>query len=388
MRRLFVSTGKRRIVLLGATGSIGSSTLKVLRMHADKLSLVGVAANRNAPALAEICQAFQVPHAVLSEGIAEQTAAKDFPSATDLRYGAEALRELALRAQADCVLVATTGTAGLLPALTALEAGIDLALANKELLVLGGAHVVAAAKRGKARLLPTDSEHNALFQCIGAEPRRAIQRLILTASGGAFRDTPLDSLPTVTPGQALQHPTWSMGAKITIDSATMANKGLELIEAHWLFDIPVERLEVVIHPQSIVHSMVEFIDHSTLAQLSPPCMTFAIQNCLLYPQRHPGTTPGMDFSQALALEFRPPDPRRYPCLGLARSALESGGVAPAVFNAANEIAVERFMRREIPFTAIANCIEHALARIPIFPTPTLEELFASDQEARRMARLY
>jgi 1-deoxy-D-xylulose-5-phosphate reductoisomerase len=386
VRRLFVSTEKRRIVLLGATGSIGSSTLKVLRMHADKLSLVGVAANRNAAALAEICHEFKVPHAVLSEEA--QALATDFPADTALQYGVEALRELAIRARADCVLVATTGTVGLLPALTALEAGIDLALANKELLVLGGEHVVAAARRGKARLLPTDSEHNALFQCIGAEPHRAIQRLILTASGGAFRDTPLETLPTVTPEQALQHPTWSMGAKITIDSATMVNKGLELIEAHWLFGIPVERLEVVIHPQSIVHSMVEFIDHSTLAQLSPPCMTFAIQNCLLYPERHPGTTPGMDFSQALALEFHPPDPRRYPCLSLARNALQSGGVAAAVFNAANEIAVERFMRRELPFTAIARCIEHAMERIPIFPNPSLNELLASDHEARRLACLY
>lgn len=355
-------------------------------MHADKLSLVGVAAKRNARALAQICAEFKVPHAVLSEGMDTDTT--EFPADTELKHGPSALDELALRAQADCVLIATTGTTGLKPALAALDAGIDLALANKELLVLGGEHVVAAAKRGKARLLPTDSEHNALFQCIRTEPHKAINRLILTASGGAFRDAPLESLPTVTPEQALQHPTWSMGAKITIDSATMANKGLELIEAHWLFDVPGERLEVVIHPQSIVHSLVEFVDHSTLAQLSPPCMTFAIQNCLLYPERHPGTTPGMDFKQAFSLEFSPPEPRRYPCLALAQSALRSGGVAPAVFNAANEIAVERFMHREIPFTAIANCIEHALARIPVFAKPTLEELLASDNEARRLARLY
>jgi 1-deoxy-D-xylulose-5-phosphate reductoisomerase len=379
---------RRRIVLLGATGSIGSSTLKVIRNHADKLQLVGVAAKRNALALAQICDEFQVPHAVLDDTMAEKLSASDFPSCCKLQFGAEALRDLAITAKADCVLVATTGTAGLLPALYALEAGIDLALANKELLVLGGAHVVAAAKRGKARLLPTDSEHNALFQCIGREPHKAISRLILTASGGAFRDTPLADLPAVTPEQALQHPTWSMGAKITIDSATMANKGLELIEAHWLFDIPVDRLEVVIHPQSIVHSMVEFVDHSTLAQLSPPCMTFAIQNCLLYPDRYSGTTPGMDFSQAFSLTFSPPDPLRYPCLDLARQALQKAGVATAVFNAANEVAVERFMRREIPFIAITHCIEHTLTRIPVYPNPTLEDLLSADIEARRLARLY
>lgn len=379
---------KKKLVLLGATGSIGQSTLRVLRAHRDQLELIGVAAQSSGEALAAICREFEVPHAVLSDPSACQAARQQalFPARTQLSGGTEALSALATLAEADIVLVAVVGACGLLPTLAAIEAGKDIALANKELLVLGGAFVIEAARRKGVRLLPTDSEHNAIFQCIEGHGNRHLDKLILTASGGQFRDWPLQDLARVTPAQATQHPNWSMGPKITVDSATMANKGLELIEAHWLFGLAPERLEVVIHPQSIVHSFAQFIDGSILAQLSPPSMTFAIQHCLLYPERAPGVEPTLDFTQAMQFDFNAPELARYPCLELAYAALRDGGCGPAIFNAANEIAVERFLAEDISYLQIPKVIERTLQAMDRSQPDSLETLLHIDAEARARAR--
>ena len=381
---------RKKVVLLGATGSIGGSTLRVLRAHKDRLQLVGVAAQSSHTQLAAICREFDVHHAVLNCDKAYRHAqqADAFPASTELSSGAEALEALATLPEADIVLVAVVGAAGLRPALAAIEAGKDIALANKELLVLGGAHVIEAARRKGVRLLPTDSEHNAIFQCLQGHPAGQLDKLILTASGGQFRDTPSSELADVTPEMATQHPNWSMGPKITVDSATMANKGLELIEAHWLFGLEPDRLDVVIHPQSVVHSFVQFIDGSILAQLSPPDMTFAIQHCLLYPDRAPGVEPTTDFRKTFSLDFQAPDFSKYPCLQLAYDALHSGGAAPAIFNAANEIAVERFLAKEIAYLDIPRLIGHTLAQIKSPASPSLDQLLQTDAETRAMARAH
>jgi 1-deoxy-D-xylulose-5-phosphate reductoisomerase len=383
-------TAKKKLVLLGATGSIGTSTLRVLREHADRLQLVGVAADSNYAELAAICHEFNVPYATLSNPSAYQEAstAQVFPTETQLSSGEDGLLKISTLAEADIVLVAVVGACGLKPTLAAIEAGKDIALANKELLVLGGAFVIEAAKRTGVRLLPTDSEHNAIFQCIEGNPQQHIEKLILTASGGQFRNTPVEQLAAVTPADATQHPNWSMGPKITVDSATMANKGLELIEAHWLFGLEPDRLEVVIHPQSIVHSFAQFIDGSILAQLSPPSMTFAIQHCLLYPERAPGVDATMDFSKTFQLDFTAPDLNRFPCLRLAYEAMRTGGSAPAIFNAANEIAVERFLAHELPYLDIPRVIEHTLSHVSTAPAADLESLLKIDAHARTVARKF
>ena len=383
-------TTPKKVVLLGATGSIGGSTLRVLRAHPDRLQLVGVAAQSRHNELAAICREFDVPHAVLQDEKAYLRAqqAGQFPATTQLSSGNEALAELATLAEADIVLVAVVGVAGLRPTLAAIEAGKDIALANKELLVLGGAHVIEAAKRKGVRLLPTDSEHNAIFQCLQGHPPEQVDKLILTASGGQFRDTPKKELAEVTPEMATQHPNWSMGPKITVDSATMANKGLELIEAHWLFGLEPDHLEVVIHPQSLVHSFVQFIDGSILAQVSPPDMTFAIQHCLLYPDRAPSVMPSTDFSKAFSLDFTPPEYAKYPCLQLAYNALRAGDAAPAIFNAANEVAVERFLAKEISYLEIPQLIEHSLTQVVSPSSPSLDQLFQIDTETRDLAQAH
>ena len=381
-------TEPKKLVLLGATGSIGSSTLRVLRAHKDMLKLVGVASQSRHEELAAICHEFDVRHAVLGSESAYTLAhqASNFPVGTQLSCGEAGLTELATLAEADIVLIAVVGAAGLRPALAAIEAGKDIALANKELLVLGGAHVIEAAKRKGVRLLPTDSEHNAIFQCLQGYPSEQVDKLILTASGGQFRDTPSKDLVHVTPDMATQHPNWSMGPKITVDSATMANKGLELIEAHWLFGLEPDRLEVVIHPQSIAHSFVQFIDGSILAQLCPPDMTFAIQHCLLFPERAHSVTPSTNFRKAFSLDFTPPDFAKYPCLQLAYDALRAGNAVPAIFNAANEVAVERFLAKEIRYLEIPQIIEHCISNIVSPSCPSLDQLFQIDVETRDLAQ--
>jgi 1-deoxy-D-xylulose-5-phosphate reductoisomerase len=282
------------------------------------------------------------------------------------------------------VLVAVVGTTGLEPALSALAAGKDLALASKEILVLAGKFVMAEAHKHRAKILPVDSEHNAVFQCLEGHPQAGVRRIVLTASGGAFRDWPVERLADVTPSDALKHPNWAMGPKITVDSATLANKGLELIEAQWLFGLKPAQCTAVLHPQSIVHCLVEFNDGAMLAQLTPPSMTFPIQHALLHPERAAGVDSALDFTRSVGLEFRPVDESRFPMLRLARETMAAGGVAPAIYNAANELAVAAFLEGRIPFLAIPRVVEHTLATIRNFEPTDLPAVVAVDTESRRI----
>jgi 1-deoxy-D-xylulose-5-phosphate reductoisomerase len=308
-----------------------------------------------------------------------------FPPGTALVGGATGLIELAQLPPADVVLVAVVGTAGLEPALAALAAGKQLALASKEILVLAGKFVTAAARAHGSTILPVDSEHNAVFQCLEGHPGAGVRRILLTASGGAFRDWPEERLAQVTVADALKHPNWAMGPKITVDSATLANKGLELIELQWLFGLQTAQCGAVLHPQSIVHCLVEFNDGGMLAQLSPPSMTFPIQHALLYPERARGAEPPLDLTRLVSLEFKPVDERRFPLLRLARQAMAAGGVAPAVFNAGNEVAVTAFLNGQIPFLAISRVVEQTLALSDHFDPADLSAALHADTEARRIA---
>jgi 1-deoxy-D-xylulose-5-phosphate reductoisomerase len=389
------ASSKKRVVLLGATGSIGQNALRVIAAHRDKLELVAIAAARNAEPLARIARDFNVRHVALFDDAAYTRAREKnlFPAGTQLRGGASSLVELAQLPEADLVLVAVVGTAGLQPALAALAAKKDLALASKEILVLAGKFVMAAARASGSRLLPVDSEHNAVFQCLaghetatcGAPCRTDVARVTLTASGGAFRDLPASALAHVTVADALKHPNWSMGPKITVDSATLANKGLELIEAQWLFGLRPAQLQAVLHPQSIVHCLVEFTDGTMLAQLAPPSMTFPIQHALLFPERAPGVDAPVDLQKLFSLEFRPLDETRYPCLRLARETMEAGGGAAAIFNAANEIAVAAFLDGRTSFLAIPRIIEQTLHSVANFEPADLAAVLALDADARRIA---
>lgn len=379
---------KRRVVLLGATGSIGASTLRVITAQSDRLELVGIAAHGKYAELATIARQFGVRHVGLYDSAAHTAACRsaDFPAGTKFYGGASGLSELATLPEADIILIAVVGTAGLQPALAAIAAKKTIALAAKEILVLAGKFVMAAARASGSRVLPVDSEHNAVFQCLEGQHSSAVRRLVLTASGGAFRDWPIDQLSAVTPADALRHPTWAMGPKITIDSATLANKGLELIEAQHLFGLQPAQCQAVLHTQSIVHALVEFTDGSLLAQLCPPSMTFPIQHALLYPERAPTSTDaGLPLDRLLSLDFRPVDEQRYPCLRLAREAMISGGIAPAIFNAANEVAVAAFLEKRAPFLAIPQIIEQTLSRTKIFEPTSLDHVLAADTEARQIA---
>ena len=372
----------RNVVLLGATGSIGESTLRVIRKHQDRLKLIGISAHQQGEKLCQIAHEFGVKNVHLGH---EQDIREDLPAETNFSTGSDGLNELAALEQADLVVVAVVGAAGLAPTLAALEAGKDVVLANKESLVVGGELVMETARRTGAKILPADSEHNGVFQCLHGQPEKSLDSIILTASGGPFRDFSLEQLSSVTPEQALKHPNWSMGPKITVDSASMANKGLELIEAHWLFGLPAEQLKVVIHPPSLVHAIVQFKDGCTLAQMSPPSMTFALQNALLFPDRMEGVEQGLDFSQPLELSFSPPSPDKYPCLKLAQDCLAKGGTAPLVFNAANEVAVAAFLRNQIGFTEISDIIENTLNTADFPHASSLENLLTFDQEIRLQA---
>ncbi len=379
---------RKRIVLLGATGSIGDSTLQVLRGNRDRLELVGVAAATRATELAAIVREFDVPWVALGDEAVAEQARKDglFPAETKIFAGQAGLIELATSDGVDMVVSAIVGTAGLRPTLAAIEKGTDIALASKEILVLAGQFVMAAARQSGARILPLDSEHNAIFQCLQGDPGHHVDRLILTASGGRFRQMPLEQMASIRKEDALTHPNWSMGPKITVDSSSMANKGLELIEARWLFDIEPSRIDVVIHPQSIVHSMVQFVDGSILAQLSPPSMTFAVQHTLLFPERSNGVHQTVNFAEALCFDFHPPDTTRFPCLRLAREAAEAAGIAPAAFNASNEVAVDAFLNDRIRFLDIPVVIEKTLDILPKMEPSTLDEVLEADREARRVAQ--
>lgn len=350
----------KKVVLLGATGSIGENTLAVIRHHPDRFKLLGVAANRNADALEAITREFSVPHSVLFK-----------------ETGVEGLLELATLPEADVVIVATTGTIAVRPTIAALEAGKTVGLANKETLVMAGRFVMEAARRSTGRILPVDSEHNAVFQCLeGMRDKAHMKRILLTASGGPFLHHTPGELERVTVEDALRHPNWDMGAKVTVDSATMANKGLEMIEAHWLFDAAPAQIEVVVHPQSIIHSMVEFTDGSVIAQMAPPSMTFPIQHVLAWPEKPSPCHPGIDFSRIQKLELRPPDLGKFPCLRLAREALVQGDLAPVVYNSANEVAVQAFMDKNLSFLQIPRFIEQCLQNTAFSTPSTLDELIA------------
>jgi 1-deoxy-D-xylulose-5-phosphate reductoisomerase len=370
----------KKLVLLGATGSIGENTLKVIRKHSDKIELLGISAHQNIEKLFDIAREFQVPHASL---VNPPPGKIDPPLNTCFHTEKDSLCELAALEEADIVVVAVVGAAGLLPTLSALKAGKDVVLANKESLVVAGEVVTETALKYGGRIIPADSEHNAVFQCLHGQNERALDSIILTASGGPFRELPLDQLAKVTIEQALCHPNWSMGKKITVDSATMANKGLELIEARWLFGVAPEQLEVVIHPPSLVHAIVRFVDGCCLAQMTPASMTFALQNAILFPERHQGVESSLDFSQALDLSFSPPSLDRYPCLRLAMEAMNHGASAPLVFNAANEVAVDAFLRNRIGFLDISRIIEDTLNSINFISTSSVDELLSLDDETRQ-----
>ncbi len=382
------SSSRKRVVLLGATGSIGENTLRVIAAHPDRLELVGVAARANWERTAEIARQFGVRHVGLFDPAAYAAARANpaaFPAGTDLVGGLSGLVSLAQLPEADIVLIAVVGTTGLEPALAAIAAGKSLALASKEILVLAGKFVMAAAARHGVKLLPVDSEHNAVFQCVEGHPHSTLKRIVLTASGGAFRDWEPERLQHVTPADALKHPNWAMGPKITVDSATLANKGLELIEAQWLFGLDCDQCTAVLHPQSIVHCLVEFTDGAMLAQLCPPSMTFPIQHALLHPDRAPGVERPLDLARLFSLEFRPVDEARFPMLRLARDCMRRGGIASAVFNAANEVAVAAFLAGRLPFLAIPRVVEHTLTAISHFEPDDLAAVLAADAEARRIA---
>lgn len=374
----------KQIVLLGSTGSIGQSTLKVVADLPDRLKLIGLAAGGgNIEEFANQIASYQ-PQAAC---VFDPTKLPDLKSrlngsSTRLVANAEGLIELATLPEADIVLIAIVGTAGLRPALAAIEAGKDIAVASKEILVMAGEAVMSAAKRKGVRVLPIDSEHNAIWQCLDGKPNHEVSNLWLTASGGPFRQTPKSDFEKITVAQALKHPTWNMGAKITIDSATLMNKGLEMIEARWLFDIEMKRVQVVIHPQSIIHSMVEFVDGSLLAQLCEPNMRLPIQFALTYPERLGNTLPRADFSRMSQLQFEMPDHDRFPALRLAREAGERGGTTPAVFNAANEVAVARFVKGEISFPNIWETVERVLETHRTIEHASLEVILEADQWAR------
>ncbi len=382
-----MSSTIRNVVLLGATGSIGDNTCTVLRQYPNRLRLIGIGCHRNWLKAAAIAREFQVTQIAILDEEAARLAHEsgEFATGTTIMSGMEGLRRLAVLSSADILVSALVGTAGLLPTLDAIHAGKRIALANKEILVMAGAHVMQAVHNKGCSLLPVDSEHNALFQCLRGNDSSAVKHLWLTASGGAFLRHSTQQLAHVTPQDALRHPNWDMGAKVTIDSATLANKGLEMIEAHWLFDMQPEQIQVVVHPQSIVHSMVEYHDGSFIAQLCPPSMVFPIQNALLHPERLAAALPTLDFHQRLHLEFCPPDEQRFPCLTLARKAMQAGGWAPAVFNAANEVAVDAFLHRKLPFLEIPQIIDYTLQQCPTQESPSLDAILSMDQQARQIA---
>jgi 1-deoxy-D-xylulose-5-phosphate reductoisomerase len=379
-------SSRKRVVILGSTGSIGESALKVARDIPDRMEVVGLAAGRSAQALLAQAVEFK-PRAVALYETGELDGIRGhLPAGVACHGGPEGLIALATLPEADLVLISIVGTAGLAPALAAIRAGKAIAVASKEILVMAGEEVTREAAKHNVPILPVDSEHNAIFQCLVGEPPRHIRRLILTASGGPFRRTPAEELCRVTPAQALKHPTWNMGRKITIDSATLFNKGLEMIEARWLFGVPMEQVDVVVHPQSIVHSLVEFVDGSQLAQLSHSDMCFPIQYAVTYPDRLPNRLRPLNLAEVGSLQFEAPDPERFPALRLAREAGMAGGTLPAVLNAANEIAVPAFLDGKIPFPAIWQTVEAVMKRHATVEHPHLDEILKADAWARSAAR--
>ena len=372
----------KNVVLLGSTGSIGTSTIKVAEDLPQHIRLVGLGAGNNVELLQEQAEKFR-PEAI---SIADPAKAEQLRAHHKQVFsGADGLIKLATLPSADIVLIAIVGTAGLKPALAAIRAGKDIAVASKEILVMAGEIVMREAAQHGVRVLAVDSEHSAIFQCLDGKPVASVRRLLLTASGGPFRNTSKDEFPKITVERALKHPSWVMGKKITIDSATLFNKGLEMIEARWLFGIEMSRVDVVIHPQSVVHSMVEFVDGSIIAQLSTPDMCLPIQYALTYPERVGSQRVQTDFARIGSLTFEQPDLDRFPALKLARRAGETGGTLPAVLNAANEVAVDAFCARKITFDKIPDLVSRTMDRHQTISHPTLDQILEADNWARTTA---
>lgn len=375
-----------RVALLGSTGSIGTSTLDVVAASEGRFAVHVLAAQRDVASILEQAKRFRPAWVALADPVAAAgIGSADLPQGTRLAVGETAIGELAASDDVDRVVSAIVGAAGLRGTWAAVEAGKTVALANKESLVMAGPLVTDLAGRTGATILPVDSEHSAILQAMASGGKGEVSKVVLTASGGPFRQTPAAALRSVTPDEALRHPTWSMGRKITIDSATMMNKALEIIEARWLFDLPADRIKVVVHPQSVVHSMVEFVDGSVIAQLSPPDMRLPIQYALEYPHRRSGPARRLDWSEALRLEFEPPDPERFPALLLGQQAAARGGTAGAALNAANEVAVEAFLAGTIRFTDIVEIAGRILRGHPFDADPSLDTIVRTDAWARQEA---
>jgi 1-deoxy-D-xylulose-5-phosphate reductoisomerase len=390
----------KRLAILGSTGSIGVSTLDVVARHPGRFRVVALVAGKNDGLLASQCIAHCPDHAVLADADAAQrlrTALAARGCATQVHSGNEALERIVASPEVDAVMAAIVGAAGLPATLAAAKAGKQVLLANKEALVMSGALFMKAAAEAGATLLPIDSEHSAVFQSLprgfvcgreGELERAGVRRVLLTASGGPFRNTPLERLAGVTPQQAVAHPNWVMGRKISVDSATMMNKGLEVIEAHWLFGAPLEAIQIVVHPQSVIHSMVEYHDGSVVAQLGAPDMRTPIACALAHPERIESGVAPLDFATLGRLEFERLDALRFPCVALAREAIRRGGTAPAALNAANEIAVESFLDGRLRFTGIAEVIEAVLGEVAVEELVSLDQVYAADIEARALARRF
>jgi len=389
-------TVQRNVAILGATGSIGASALDVIARHPDRYRVGALTAGRQWEVLLALVERFRPPVAAMRDPEAAQLLEgalrrRGLATSTRVVCGAEGLREVATLPEVDTVIAAIVGAAGLEPTLAAAKAGKRILLANKEALVLAGEMFIAAVRDSGATLLPVDSEHNAIFQCLPQGGTRSpaacgVRRILLTASGGPFRDTPLAELENVTPDQACAHPKWRMGRKISVDSATMMNKGLEVIEAHWLFGVARDAIEVVIHPESVVHSLVEYLDGSVLAQLGNPDMRTPIAQALAWPDRISSGVSPLELARIGSLNFFAPDFTRFPCLRVAYDALSAGGTAPAILNAANEIAVEAFLARRVAFLDIARACESTMGRLPARPVLSLADALDADREARAVAR--
>ncbi|MBD27950.1 MAG: 1-deoxy-D-xylulose-5-phosphate reductoisomerase [Verrucomicrobiaceae bacterium] len=378
---------KKRVVILGSTGSIGESAIKVANDLSDRIEIIGIAAHKSAEKLLSQLNCTGARNVCLTQVEAAKSMVSKVPKDINFFSGEDGLVELATLKDADIVLISIVGVAGLRPALAALEAGKDLAVASKEILVMAGEAVMDTAEKNGAKVLPVDSEHNAIFQCLEGKQSNEVSRLILTASGGPFRQSSKEEIQEVTPREALNHPTWEMGPKITIDSATLFNKGLEMIEAKWLFGIDMDRVDVIVHPQSVIHSMVEFIDGSILAQLSVTDMCFPIQYAITWPDRVPNTLKPLNLSQIRSLEFEAPRIKDFPALELARRAGSVGGSLPAVMNAANEVAVDLFLKEKISFPEIWQHVGFVMDDHKVINNPSVNELIEADSWAREYRAL-
>ncbi len=377
---------EKKIVVLGSTGSIGKSVTDIVRRSDGRLKIVGLGAGQNIALLAEQIKEFAPRKvAVMTKELAQDLSKKIGPNGPQILYGKEGYKELSSMPDAELVVSSMVGAAGLIPTIAAIEAGKDVALANKETLVAAGPLVMKLVEEHKVNLLPIDSEHSAIFQCLQGYKEGMVKRIILTASGGPFREKSIDELRTITPQEAVAHPNWSMGAKISVDSSTLMNKGLEVIEARWLFDIPPERIHVLVHPQSIVHSMVEYIDGSVIAQLGIPDMRVPISYALMWPERMELDLPSLDLVKAGPLSFEEPQYDKFPCLSLAFKALNMGGTATTVLNAANEVAVEAFLQKRIPYLSISKVIETVLNEIGGEEMETIDDVLRADALARLKA---